>query len=68
LSAAFATDQVKQTQRAPFRRRQPEQNLRELFEVVAEINRFAEPPLLAAAQRQPFLRKWNIARGWTFVT
>jgi hypothetical protein len=56
LSVAFATDPVKQTQWAAFRRRQPEQKLPELPDVVAAMNRFAEPPLLAAARRQPFLR------------
>jgi predicted nucleotidyltransferase component of viral defense system len=65
LSAAFATDPVKQTQWAAFRRRQPEQTLPDLSDVVAEINRFVQPPLLAAGERQPFARKWNVARGWT---
>jgi len=55
---------VKQTQWTAFRR-QPEQKLPDLPEVVAEINRFVEPPLLAAGERQPFARKWNIAPGWT---
>jgi hypothetical protein len=65
LSTAFATDPVKQTQWAAFRRRQPEQKLPDLSEVVVEINRFVEPPLIAAGEQQPFSRRWNIARGWT---
>jgi len=64
LSAAFATDPAKQMQWAAFRRRQPEQKLPDLPDVVAEINRFVEPPLHAAAGRQPFARKWNVGRGW----
>jgi predicted nucleotidyltransferase component of viral defense system len=66
LSAAFATDQVKQTQWAAFRRRQPaDQKLPDLPDVIAEINRFVESPLLAVGERQPFARKWNVALGWT---
>jgi predicted nucleotidyltransferase component of viral defense system len=65
LTAAFATDPVKQTQWAAFRRRQPEQQLPDLPEVVAEINRFVEPPLIAAGEQEQFSRNWNAARGWT---
>ena len=67
LSAAFATDPAKQTQWAAFRRRQSEKNLPDLPETVADLNRFVEPPLLAANKRQPFLSRWNIVRGWTRV-
>ena len=65
LSPAFGMDSVKQTQWAAFRRRQPEQSLPDLPEVVAEINRFVEPPLLAASQSRRFAHKWNAAQGWT---
>ncbi|MDP9175716.1 MAG: nucleotidyl transferase AbiEii/AbiGii toxin family protein [Planctomycetota bacterium] len=68
LGVAFATDPVKQTQWAAFRRRQPEQTLRDLPDVIAEIKNFIEPPLLATTRRQPFLDKWNISRGWTAVS
>jgi hypothetical protein len=65
LSAAFAIDQVKQTQWTAFRRRQPaDQKLPELPDVIAEINRFVESPLLAASARQPFAYKWHSGRGW----
>ena len=65
LSPAFGTDPVKQTQWAAFRRRQPEQSLPDLPDVIAEINRFLEPPLLAASASQPFAHHWQAARGWT---
>lgn len=65
LSAAFATDPAKQTQWAAFRRRQSDQNLPDLPAMVADINRFAEPPLLAASERRTFAHQWKHAPGWT---
>jgi len=67
LSVAFATDPVKQTQWTAFRRRQPEQTLPHLPDVIAQINRFVESPFLAIGERQPFARKWNVAHGWTLL-
>lgn len=65
LSPAFATDPIKQTQWAAFRRRQPQQNLPDLPDVVAEITRFVEPPMLAATARRPFSHKWGLTGAWT---
>jgi hypothetical protein len=56
---------VKQTQWTAFRRRQPaDQKLPDLSDVIAEINRFVESPLLAASARRPFAYKWHSGRGW----
>ena len=65
LSATFATDAAKQTQWIAFLRHQPAQKLPELSDVIAEINRFVGPPMLAAGKRQPLASKWNFAHGWT---
>lgn len=66
LSTAFVMDPVKQTQWAAFRRRQPaNQKLPDLPVVVVEINRFVEPPLLAASKLQSFTDNWHETRGWT---
>jgi len=64
LSPTFATDSVKRTQWEAFRRRQSEQNLSDLPDVVADIIRFVEPPMFSAAQRKPFSRRWRPGSGW----
>ena len=65
LSPAFATDPVKQMQWVAFCRRQPQQNLPDLPDVVAEITRFVGPPLLVASERRPFAHKWDLTGAWT---
>jgi hypothetical protein len=62
LNVAFATDPAKQTQWEAFGRRRPEQKLPDLPEMVAEISRLVELPLLAIGDRQPSARKWNFVR------
>jgi len=65
LSVAFAMDSAKQMQWAAFRRRQSDQNLPDLPEVVADINHLVEQPLVAAGGRLAFAHKWKGTRGWT---
>lgn len=65
VTATFALDPTKQTQRQAFRRRLGDQQSPEsLAETITALTRFIAPPLGAASNRTTFERVWTPAGQW----